>query len=618
MKKRILSILLCGIMAMSLVACGKASSDTGGQKKKINVAKTMEAFKDYYNEYSEKHYIVDLTGDIDSVTANHWDCVGKIVYIENQPMMIIADLIGKDSASMDLTYNVKVLSYENDTIIEKYSIKDLISSDDGFSYCVDNNILLLCAENYIDADNTTGVVYELKNGEVLAYQKVANTESNALTFCEYLGNNDSTVEVDREVNNIFNHGMMPYNYFISDSNEKIINNKYKGALTQEDFCSFLDEVGKLDDISSEAQIEIMYCDFMGYTHSGIYNENVVTSSISDISLKLEGKNYTFSYEEGIKGLSEMPTCVQTFEDITEASEHRAQFKGYYRTKGYSILDEQVDEGKEGAILGSALINGSDVSEGKIMSSYCFGARSSIYDNTLSSGNTIGSEIRYNQYSDGSECEYSVLKLTFTDDYELDGVTNQSDLETILSKGYRQGSVEDVYYNIYSEKSIDFNSIDSDYEQLFESGLTNDSIRNGGLDEYIPYGDEYIGVFSYINGQDTDAMRRSYAIDSQQAAQYSARCNPQYGYSDYSDTVKMTLSLASQLYLLNNGDIDYFVLAQIDTNDIEDEMSYGWYYPIYSPENGTHMYDDNVLSLYIITSKDNYVGWLEKAGWNTEQ
>ena len=108
MKKRILSILLCGIMAMSLVACGKASSDTGGQKKKINVAKTMEAFKDYYNEYSEKHYIVDLTGDIDSVTANHWDCVGKIVYIENQPMMIIADLIGKDSASMDLTYNVKV------------------------------------------------------------------------------------------------------------------------------------------------------------------------------------------------------------------------------------------------------------------------------------------------------------------------------------------------------------------------------------------------------------------------------------------------------------------------------------------------------------------------------
>lgn len=608
MKKRILSILLCGIMAMSLVACGKASSDTGGQKKKINVAKTMEAFKDYYNEYSEKHYIVDLTGDIDSVTANHWDCIGKMLYVEDQPMMMIADLVGDVPSSRDFIYNIRVFSYENGEVVEKYTVKDLITWDDGFFYDVSQNAILICSEAYSFEDSRNTAIYELKDGEVKSYKRLYNGDDDSYIFCQYLDDDCTPIEVDKEVENYYKYTKMPYNYFMSDSNKALTENQYYGVLTQEDFSAFLDELAKLEDITSEQQVEKAFCDFIGYDYNDIRSTDENITDISQLKLIVDGEKYTFSIDEGVVGLSEMPTYAQAFVVDGQGINSKAEFAGYYKTEGFHYVNEKVNDESVGCIIGSGFLSDDSSKQVDIEKDTmsCLGMYNIIQQNfPLLEGTNDLHGISYNNLDNGCLCEYGCLKLNFVNNYEFDGLSKDSSVEDILDKGYRQGRYEGVYYNIYSELPVDFSAIDSDYEQLYNSGISEESVYTGAFNQLIPYANEYIGVIPYT------IPKKGYTIDAENEQSYVNSTHQDM--ASYADMEKVALSIASQMNLLNRGDIDYFVIAQMDTTE-EDYSVAGWSYLGNIKPPSEPSYEDNVLSLYIISSKEDYVNWLQKAGW----
>lgn len=616
MRKCFLSILLCGIMSISLVACDKKPVGSSDRKIKIDVTETMQAFKTYYEEYSEEHYMKDIAQyDIDYMTSSHWDCIGKMVFIENQPMMMIADLVGVSPSSEDFIYNIRVFSYENGEVVEKYTVKDLITWDDGFFYDVNRDTILICSEAYCFGDNKNTAIYELKDGEVKSYMRTYNENDDIYIFCQYLDNDCTPTEVDKEVENYYKYTMMPYNYFMSDCNTALTENKYYGALTQEDFLAFLDELAKLEDITSEQQVEKAFCDFVGYYYSEIRTTDENTTDISQLKLIVNDEKYTFSIDEGVVGLSEMPTYAQSFLITGEVPAQHAEFVGYYKTEGFHCLDEKVNDENVGCILGSSRKYGDsdkqvDIEKGTMNCKGMYNMFGLSFGFPMLADTNDLYGISYNNIDNGCLCEYGFLKLNFVSNYEFDGLTKDSSVSDILDKGYRQGHYEGVYYNIYSELPVDFSAIDSDYEQLYNSGISEESVYTGAFDQFIPYANEYIGIIPYTAADFSD--KTIYTINAENEQLYNNSHSPNMGLASYADVEKETLSIASQMNLLNRGDIDYFVIAQIDTTE-EEPYAVGWSYPG-SIAPSEPRYEDNVLSLYIISNKEDYVNWLQKAGW----
>lgn len=640
MKKRILSILLCGIMAMSLVACGKASSDTGGQKKKINVAKTMEAFKDYYNEYSEKHYIVDLTGDIDSVTANHWDCVGKIIYFENQPMMAIADMTGRMTDENDLVYNVRFYAYEDGNVVEKYTIKDLMTSNYGFSYYVNKDSVMVYTQSYSLYDYA-GSVYVLKDNNVSAYNICEDEDTENVYCCDYNDSSNTPVEVDDYIKNSYKMVSLPYNYFINKNDNK--------ALTQEDFTDYLDQLAEQKDIDSESQIVKLYCDYIGYNCGTTTVDAMTSESNANVDFSVNGSSYTFSADNGINELANLPTSVQEYE-LTENNGLGGSiysFTGYRNMNGNTLSSGYVDEGELGAILGYE-VDGKEYYGG---------------NNFLTTGTS--SIINLDNIIQIDKNKYGVLKLDFVDNYEFDNLTKDSSIEEIEKAGFSNSCYEDVYYKIYSDMPSNNDNLSIDYVNLYNSGLSISEINGGAANVYVDYASEYVSLLKGIPTMDgiIDNIVSPYcSINSASEQKYN-----EYGESalrnlvnkdrkrgQYEDTVKYGLSVAQQMHLLEAGQIDYFIVAEMDAyydnwkadyeqalrddyaEEAEDDeeiknMSEDEYVASYMADmegytslgttghaSNAPVYKDKILSLYIITNKDSYNSWLEKAGWSVDK
>lgn len=338
MKRKIISIVLALALTVSLTACGKRNITI---VKSLIEKNTMEAFKEYYNEYLEKNYKTDIAQyDIDYMTATHWDCIGKLVYFENQTMMIIADMVGVQDG--DFIYNVRVLACEKGEVVEKYVVKDMFIWDDGFTYEVIDDALIFFTESYLisDDDKYDGVLYELKGGEVNTYYvdvDYSNGSYSASDYYDYL--TGERVSVDEAVEKHTNINELPaYSYFFSDCVQELTENNYYGALTQEDFIKFLeymDEKTSAMGIKNNQTIVRYYCGFLGYDLSG-NDENSATETAT---------------EESTQEMTESPT-EEIIEETTEATieertdEDGGDWDGAYRALingfgediyGYSLI-----------------------------------------------------------------------------------------------------------------------------------------------------------------------------------------------------------------------------------------------------------------------------------------
>lgn len=248
MKKKILVILLCLGTLIGLCGCG---DEKNSAKKEQS---TMEAYKECYNEFYSKHYLDDIDylqylyqsmGLEDASylqydeeyggtyeTVSEADCAGKIVYVNDEPLLAIANLVDcgesvysdEEDTRFEFIYDVYFYKYDGKKVVEVTMIPQLVCEDDGFSlYTIDNKI-------YLDTYYHDMYVVE---GE---------------TYKTISGNSESDEGVSNELGWIYN-GNMVYCMINEGSNKYAIN----GEL----FTSWLDYLSEQEIINS-LQLDIIY------------------------------------------------------------------------------------------------------------------------------------------------------------------------------------------------------------------------------------------------------------------------------------------------------------------------------------------------------------------------
>lgn len=347
----------------------------------------------------------------------------------------------------------------------------------------------------------------------------------------------------------------------------------------------------------------------GASNTNLKNiDDEINDQVNISGVFVNGEFFPFSKEEGLTGLANMPTYAQKTYSSGQGLSYKIDNIDLIQTKGTTILEDNFEEKNPGCIIGmfvkDALTDKTKVNLGVIC-----GTNMILYK--------MNGAIEYGDADSdiGANICTKYLTLSFVDNYKIFGLTKDSSVEEIKNAGYRASSITDVYYNIYSDMPINYENIDSDYERLYNSGLTYEDVSRGKQQDYIDYWNEFAYINSQICGRTTSEgyrVRYLSLINSEAEAWYDELTDPNDFYTTYEDEIKMRLAIASEMYLLETGKIDYFVISQIDTKGSRTpgSMLQGTWLNI----DLEARYEDNVLTLYLITNQEDYDKWLRQAGW----
>lgn len=262
-KKLLLTLLLGCSMVIGLCGCGK---DQNSAKK---TQSAIEAYKEYYNEFYNEHYLDDIgyfqylyqSMGLDSVSHLQYDeeygstydsmsvadCAGKIVLVDNVPILVIADAIDLDTYAddeyegCDVVFNVYFYEFIGKKVTEKVMIPDVKCYDDGFSvFSVNDEIYL-----YTDAYTTGEKIYRVNGNsysEVVEGQAIVQN-GNSIAVC-----------VDNKMFDI--SGNLVYN-IISESNAITNEDVACYALNGTVFTNWLEYLSE-QEMSNELELDIIY------------------------------------------------------------------------------------------------------------------------------------------------------------------------------------------------------------------------------------------------------------------------------------------------------------------------------------------------------------------------
>lgn len=342
-------------------------------------------------------------------------------------------------------------------------------------------------------------------------------------------------------------------------------------------------------------------------------------------LVVNGKEFDISSDDFISSLKDMPLAIQnnnidgSGQNITVLGE-----PNYLRVDGFRVTDEVVPESEVGAILGSVANSDKDWARvGRIQGTACLFKDHSVIgiSDELTAGGLVYDD-RYQGYNE--QYVYGVIKLSFIDNYSLDGLDKNSSKKEVIDAGYKPTQFQNVYIDIYSPAGADWDKAEDDFKRLYQKDISNAEVVSTGYKYDIEYGPEYLGAFENttsilsMNDRERDLgmhhQKEMYESDDEISASVINRRRNEnmYLYNEsYDDIAIMDMAIGYQLHLLNSGKIDYFVIKQFDVapgtrgHNSYQGLQYGGPY---------YQYDDNVVTLYIITSRDDYLEYVEQLGW----
>lgn len=277
-KKKIAGIAVGAVVALAVIGgivSTVAKKNKADKPQTDKPRKVMEAFSEYYDTFYEDHYMDDIAQyNLDYSIARYFDCIGRVVYIDGEPILMISDLVGltgdpDEDTTVDLIYDVYFYSYDGKEVQEKNRIQNILSRDDGFNIFVENDTILLVTQPityfHHSGEMNDVAVYEIKDDNVSAYLRKevgAPYSEDQYQYCELNGRQEELSEVSDLVVKAIDWSMdcPDANYMFGDG----IRNSTYGALVGNDFTNYLKELGKLDKIESERQLEDIFFDYMGY------------------------------------------------------------------------------------------------------------------------------------------------------------------------------------------------------------------------------------------------------------------------------------------------------------------------------------------------------------------
>lgn len=219
-----------------------------------------------------------------------------------------------------------------------------------------------------------------------------------------------------------------------------------------------------------------------------------------------------------------------------------------------------------------------------------------------------------------------VELTFIGGYRYDGITPSSSKQEIVDAGFVESSMSDVYFKVVSSKGNDWNTLKKDFKNVYSYNNSNEYVRGHGY-EGVDYGWElYRTRFCFNNPISANDKRRDYSLgedyeESFENWKYDAQMGPkidksrmaqgvnlQYKYN-WDEIVPQECAIAKQWYYLNRGEIDYFVVVEIEAQDeiVDDYRNRG-------PAYREFTYPQNVCHVYLFSHKDTVLKWLDQWGF----
>jgi len=338
---------------------------------------------------------------------------------------------------------------------------------------------------------------------------------------------------------------------------------------------------------------------------------------------------SFSFKESYSELANIPIAVQN-DNMTNNGRKTVELgdANYLKATGTSSFANQEVSSSGYGIVGSVTNPDADnYRPGVINGTVPFIKNVSYQSNNLTSDYTVIRFMDYFEDDDNNrQKSYGYLKMSFVDGYKIDGLDKDSSEEKIVKAGYKPTGYQNVYYNIYSANGADWDKIDSDYDKIMKAKLSHAYVLKGDLHKYVSYDSELLGTFSIINDliSNNDKQRdfgfadQKEAYEDKDAESYTSAyyLNTKKGISvryntSYEETLKVHLAVAYQLHLINEGKIDYFIIKEIDASNVENDryLKQG----VQNYEN-RFIYPQNVLSIYVISSVDDYERFLKQSGW----
>lgn len=333
---------------------------------------------------------------------------------------------------------------------------------------------------------------------------------------------------------------------------------------------------------------------------------------------INDKFYAYSAEEGIEGLKniEFACQVDNLKYVGIKCE-RIDDPVYMAIEGNEITDKEVQN--PSALLDFRYVLSDDNREVDNPGNHFMGIYSALSSKGSCSidGKAYKPAIAYRTISDEDVdyCYCPAISFALIDDYKLDGITKDSSIEEIEKAGYRPAGYENTFVTFYSEKSTNWDDIDADYEKIYNSDLTHAEILRDYFDGYIDYGEQYIGAMGNLSTvlDASDYSRFDLSISPKTEEQYNNNFNNSKNapkYTEYEDVIKFRFAFSQQLYYLEKGEIDYFVIAEIESAPAKKDR----YFSYYRGDEDSFTYDDNVARIYVVSDVDTATKWLEEAGW----
>ena len=287
MKKKILSLLLVCSMVIGLCGCGKEKNPAKKEQSITETQSVIEAYKEYYNEFYNEHYSDDI-GYIDYLyqsmgledasylqydenakweynTITTVDCAGKVIYLNNKPVMIIVDLIDcgpsynldpeSDYYELDygFLYDVYVFEFDGKQVVEKTVIPNVTASLRGLCVFTNDNKIYLYDD--INSGTHNSKIYCV-DGNTYSETEAYNEIDGNWILETGIGSNKCGAEgiiINQDENLVYS--------IIHENNYVDRDAKWSSALNGELFNDWLDYLSE-QEVSSTLELDIKYGEYL--------------------------------------------------------------------------------------------------------------------------------------------------------------------------------------------------------------------------------------------------------------------------------------------------------------------------------------------------------------------
>lgn len=192
-------------------------------------------------------------------------------------------------------------------------------------------------------------------------------------------------------------------------------------------------------------------------------------------------------------------------------------------------------------------------------------------------------------------DVALFEFEFVNDFSYMGITQESEEKDILAAGFKPFVKQGCYINIYSPTPVDWDDVAKDYDKFVEEEISNAKILMDPKRAFS-YGDYYYLAWML---SPIDYMKNDLGFDNADAKNESYEknfCNNQPASDNvFKDVHVNLLAIAKEMKMVNEGDIEYFIVSVVTTEESKCSPSWG-----------------TTCTIMVFSTEENVKSWLE--GW----